>query len=155
MSPAPSAPLLRPPAVRRPYALRAPRDAVAPKLMRAWVCVLLVATGHRHHIDDARLLVAELVTNVVRHTRAPRVEVTVVVEPTSVRVSVWDNSPGWPRVREAALEDGGGRGLLLVAALASDWGVTRSAGRSCRKSVWVVLGDGSGTACPDDGSGTG
>ncbi|MET9293583.1 ATP-binding protein [Streptomyces sp. NPDC003077] len=145
MHPPPLAPLLVPPAHRRPFELRAPRDTLAPKLMRNWISVLLSVTGHQKYIDDAQLIVAELVTNVVRHTRAPRVDLEVVVEPTFVRGSVWDNSPQWPCVRKAGPEEGGGRGLCLVAALASDWGVFRTGPRGpLRKGVWFVLDDGSG-----------
>ena len=84
-------------------------------------------------IPDAELLVTELAANAVVHAGS-EFTVCLAAQPTTVRISVQDASPGRPVARVAGLECSG-RGLALVASLASDWG---SAGRS-GKIVWAEL----------------
>jgi len=88
-------------------------------------------------IDVAELLVAELVTNVVRHAESG---VVVHIEPDcdQVRVSVEDQSPALPRVQPFRVDAIGGRGLQIVAGMASSWGVQARAGG---KAVWFELTD--------------
>lgn len=72
----------------------------------------------------AWLVVSELFTNTVAHARMDRVRVTVSrVDEHVVRVSVIDCSHAKPQVREARADDESGRGLALVDALSTDWGV--------------------------------
>ena len=85
--------------------------------------------------DVAALLVSELVTNAHQHAGGPAV-VDVVVDDRSLRVAVEDEDPTIPAPREIDLDAERGRGLLLVAALASRWG-TALTGRG--KSVWFEL----------------
>jgi hypothetical protein len=56
-----------------------------------------------------------------------------------VRLAVHDASPLAPSARALDSASTSGRGMHLVAALASDWGVDSHAGR---KSVWVELAAG-------------
>ena len=81
------------------------------------------------------LLTSELVTNAVVHG-AGRVGVQVTWGNGSVRVAVRDRSPEWPVVPAVDRHALGGRGLLLVADLSSDWGVL--VGRT-GKTVWFTL----------------
>ncbi|HVE47186.1 MAG TPA: SpoIIE family protein phosphatase [Acidimicrobiales bacterium] len=69
------------------------------------------------------LLTSELTTNAVRHARS---SFTVVVRYSGdrVRIEVDDSSPLAPEPRIPSDEDPGGRGLILVEALAEEWGVT-------------------------------
>ncbi|MER6152188.1 ATP-binding protein [Streptomyces hirsutus] len=53
-----------------------------------------------------------------------------------VRIEVRDSGSGNPAVRDAAVDDCGGRGLRLVMALADDFGVTP---HRPGKSVWTVF----------------
>jgi anti-sigma regulatory factor (Ser/Thr protein kinase) len=85
--------------------------------------------------DVAALLVSELVTNAHEHAGGPAV-VDVVVDGRSLRVAVEDEDPTLPAPRGIDVEDERGRGLMLVAALASRWG-TALTGRG--KSVWFEL----------------
>jgi anti-sigma regulatory factor (Ser/Thr protein kinase) len=74
-------------------------------------------------VDDASLAVTELIANAVKHARSP-VQVTVVVD-GHIEVSVYDRSPQIRRT--SALPDPlaeSGRGLRIVAAVSSDWGIT-------------------------------
>ena len=94
-------------------------------------------------VEDAALVVSELVANAVKHGRALPGEVLAVdwdVAGGRVRLSVADGGSG-PRQgarapRSVDVDAEGGRGLLLVAALAADWGVRRDAGAA---TVWVEL----------------
>jgi anti-sigma regulatory factor (Ser/Thr protein kinase) len=76
-------------------------------------------------VDDALLVVSELVTNAVRHT--PRDVVTLRLGRTvhRVRGEMCDDGPGFDVVlKRPAPTDLGGRGLLLVDALVSRWGAS-------------------------------
>lgn len=86
--------------------------------------------------EDAALLVTELAVNAVLHART---DFDVAVESTTVgvRVSVRDRSPAMPVLAVVSATAMSGRGLALVAALASRWGVAASACAS--KSVWFEL----------------
>ncbi|WP_326700719.1 ATP-binding protein [Streptomyces sp. NBC_01754] len=87
--------------------------------------------------DTAELLLSELVTNALIHTRNGAA-VTVTSAPGRLRVEVRDfvtrQAPA-PYVPNA--DDGThGRGLLLVRSLADSWGVTAQA---LGKVVWFEL----------------
>lgn len=83
----------------------------------------------------ATLLVSELAANAALHAGT---DFTVVLERTdgAVRLEVHDGSPVVPRQRRHSREATTGRGLLLVADLADDWGI-EPAGTG--KVVWVEL----------------
>ena len=85
-----------------------------------------------HLVDDAVLLVSEVVTNAVKHGRAP-VRLRIDCERTSVVVAVDDANPAFPRVRRADRRRHSGRGLVLLERLATEWGVRRIDGG---KQVW-------------------
>jgi two-component sensor histidine kinase len=83
-------------------------------------------------VSDILLVVTELVTNAYEHGGGPRrVRLTRHEEPLLVTVEVDDTSAGAPTVGP---EHHRGRGLVLVAKLAADWGVTPHAGG---KTVWA------------------
>ncbi|MET0740502.1 MAG: ATP-binding protein [Candidatus Nanopelagicales bacterium] len=72
--------------------------------------------------DVAVLLTSEIVTNALRHGRAP-FRLTVEAVDGTLRVEVRDaGGNGRPTVRGATPEDLGGRGLALVDTLADAWG---------------------------------
>lgn len=77
-------------------------------------------------VDEAvaiagELLVSEVVTNGIRYARGD-VGMLVRRAERAVHVEVRDNDTRLPRLRHAALDDEGGRGLALVQALSRDWG---------------------------------
>jgi serine/threonine-protein kinase RsbW len=107
---------------------------------RRWVEDLL---PERDPLADVLLLVSELCTNAVVHTRSGeaggRFSVAVVWTRESVRVVVEDQgSPTAPtidgRTGDPARADESGRGLRLVDRLASEWG---TASRPGRRWVWA------------------
>ncbi|MGX1547646.1 ATP-binding protein [Streptomyces adustus] len=95
--------------------------------------------------DTVALVVAELAANAVLHGRVPgrdfelrlRCDRTAAV----VRVEVADTHPGRPqpgRPGAGPADADGGRGLLLVAAVATRWGVDGRSGPG--KTVWAECG---------------
>jgi anti-sigma regulatory factor (Ser/Thr protein kinase) len=80
--------------------------------------------------DAAHLLISEIASNAVRHGKEP-IDVGVSLEEPGLRVSVFDRGSGFdPQElrfdQGLSLETEGERGLQLVHALSSDWGVERS-----------------------------
>lgn len=96
----------------------------APAHARAWVSRHAVGLSP-NLVDDALLLVSELVTNAVRHGRGD-VELSVRVGADRLRIAVSDRGPEMPIVPDGrpSIDRPSGRGLLIVAATATDWGVT-------------------------------
>jgi anti-sigma regulatory factor (Ser/Thr protein kinase) len=88
-------------------------------------------------MERVRLLVSELATNVVRHAHTPMRLTVTGGDSRRVRVEVRDDEPQPPYAgRHPALMDTGGRGIFLVEALASCWGVN---GNEKGKTVWFEL----------------
>ncbi|MFD4259355.1 ATP-binding protein [Streptomyces sp. NPDC058534] len=92
---------------------------------------------------DAELIACELFTNAIRHSGRRNMQEPghcrlTLERPASdaVRIEVSDSSTTRPAKREPGEDETGGRGLVLVAALAADWGVTRRQGG---KTVWALL----------------
>jgi anti-sigma regulatory factor (Ser/Thr protein kinase) len=85
-------------------------------------------------IGVAELLVSELITNAVLHARSTA-RLDIHLENRRIRVAVHDESTTIPQVRDAQTDDGG-RGLLLVDALAACWGAAPTA---TGKYVWFEL----------------
>ncbi|MDQ1476693.1 MAG: hypothetical protein QOE62_1922 [Actinomycetota bacterium] len=100
---------------------------------------------HDVDIDVALLLTTELVTNVVRHARTS-LDLVVRVEPT-IRVEVHDGQAATEAFRElvarpptnVAISSAGGRGLGLVAAIATRFGLGDEPGSWDGKIVWFEL----------------
>ncbi|WP_419724001.1 ATP-binding protein [Streptomyces pratensis] len=87
-------------------------------------------------IDVAELLVSELVTNALIHTRHGAV-VTATATATALRVGVQDFAADLPAPYVPNADDGThGRGLILVRSLADAWGVEA---RALGKVVWFEL----------------
>ncbi len=86
-------------------------------------------------LDTALLVVSELVANAVRHGRPP-VTLAVTLDEGRVLLEVGDQDSGVPTVRDPGWESLGGRGLLLVDAMAASWGVRP---HGVGKVVWAEL----------------
>ncbi|GGW37621.1 hypothetical protein GCM10010503_12050 [Streptomyces lucensis JCM 4490] len=85
--------------------------------------------------DAAELLVSELVTNALRHTRGP-LRLNLRLSGTRLLCEVEDTEPVDP-VRGTGDPDAeGGRGVELVGLLADAWGSTRTA---TGKTIWFEL----------------
>jgi anti-sigma regulatory factor (Ser/Thr protein kinase) len=116
-------------------------DAQAPGAARSVVTDCVGARVKSSTLDDARLLMSELVTNSLCHSGASAgddVVVRVDLTPSMVRVEVEDRGrEGLIGPRAADGENGGGFGLNLVQALSERWGVERLAIGGTR--VWAQL----------------
>jgi anti-sigma regulatory factor (Ser/Thr protein kinase) len=90
-------------------------------------------------LEDARLLISELVTNSLRHASLrpdQQIEITLESDDRRFRVEVVDPGPGFvPRPRTVDTPPGEGWGLYLVDRLASRWGA-RNDGAT---HVWFEL----------------
>lgn len=86
----------------------------------------------------AELVVSELATNALRHGGGD-VRVGVRCDDSEIRIEVADSSPAPPRPRTPPPDDPGGRGMLVVDAVADAWGVELVAGGAGGKVVWFVL----------------
>ncbi len=93
-------------------------------------------------LEDARLMVSELVTNGLRHgalTTGQQIELSIAIVAGILRVEVCDPGPGFtPAPRTGASPEGTGWGLVLVARLADRWGVHHDG----VNRVWFELADG-------------
>jgi hypothetical protein len=89
-----------------------------------------------HVAADLVLITEELVANAVEHTGgAPRL--TITLGPREVTVSVRDDLPGAsPRPQLSCIGRPCGRGLQVVTALATHWGVTQ---HDDGKTVWATV----------------
>ena len=113
--------------------------ANAPAIARRFV------NEHAHALDpnlkdDAELLVSEVVTNAVVHGR-PAITLRVSTDPPGIGVAVHDFGGALPPPTvPARVEPGatGGRGLMIVDALASTWGVIPN-DPPPGKTVWFRL----------------
>jgi anti-sigma regulatory factor (Ser/Thr protein kinase) len=84
------------------------------------------------------LLTSEVMTNAVVHgTTGGCVRIATSAGSGVFEVSVTDDGPGVPTVCHVAPAAEGGRGMLLVEALATEWGVTE---HDAGKSVWFRIG---------------
>ncbi|MCZ4102951.1 ATP-binding protein [Streptomyces sp. So13.3] len=84
--------------------------------LRSWGLVAL--------LDDAKLLVSELVTNALRYGEGGEIEFRLVITLQGLLLAVNDGSALRPQLRVVGDSSETGRGLFLVAALADDWGVS-------------------------------
>jgi anti-sigma regulatory factor (Ser/Thr protein kinase) len=99
-------------------------DALAPELRRG-------------ELEDVLLVLTELVSNSYRHTDAPD-HASVMLTDEGVLVEVTDGDPGDIRLRRPSPVQSEGRGLLLVGAVSTDWGVF-STNMGEGKTVWALL----------------
>jgi anti-sigma regulatory factor (Ser/Thr protein kinase) len=86
-------------------------------------------------VEDALLVVEELVANVVDHARTP-FQLTVHLVGGVLRIAVRDRSERSPQVQPFDPHARRGRGLQLVATLSRNWGCDH---HDVGKTVWAEL----------------
>jgi anti-sigma regulatory factor (Ser/Thr protein kinase) len=93
--------------------------------------------------ETTELLVSELMTNAIRASHQltasnpPVVRLWLIFDQNSIVVHVWDGNSELPVRRDIGPDAEGGRGLLLVESLGTDWGTYR---KDNGKVVWVMIG---------------
>lgn len=111
-------------------------DTRSPALARRLVEGVLTKTGLGQLLDDALLLVTELVTNAVVHA-GTQLELELVAGAEGIRVEVSDGNHGRISVDDQpATSREGGRGLYLLHTLATEWGMHY---RAAGKAIWFTL----------------
>jgi CheY-like chemotaxis protein len=101
--------------------------AFTQRVLRGWSCEPL--------IEDAQLIISELVTNAIRHAGSSAT-LWLRLSTRTLQITVADEHRASPRPLPASLTRRHGRGLMVVAALAAAWGVEPHHGG---KAVWAEL----------------
>jgi len=118
---------------KRSYSF-APEPASVPRA-RHLTRAHLADWGLDEHSPVAELLVSELVTNALRHSRGT-IGLVLSFQDGRLRCEVEDADPSLPSVYRARDDEERGRGLHLIELLACCWGSART-GEG--KTVWFEL----------------
>jgi anti-sigma regulatory factor (Ser/Thr protein kinase) len=119
-----------------------PGEAWVVPVARRFVGAVLLAAGYGD-VDNARLVVSELISNAIQHTTSGRDDGVVAVEVVGVdgalaRIEVTDDGADTvPRPYVPRDMDCGGRRLLLVDQVSAAWGVRPLGGR--QRAVWAEV----------------
>lgn len=121
--------------VRAPITMRLPFTpasvSVARLRLKTWMNEL---GGSGEAVEDARVVISELVANSVRHAQPltdGRIHVTWTLEDRGLQLSVTDGGSGTrPRTVNAPSSALTGRGMAIVEILADEWWTERTAARS-------------------------
>jgi two-component sensor histidine kinase len=94
--------------------------------------------------DTVRLIVSELATNAVMHTRglSPVFTVDVQLERDEhLRIGVTDSHPRYPKRLPAAVQQDNGRGMVIIRCLTAECGGSLSVRPTPEggKTVWIAL----------------
>lgn len=143
------------PATWRNY-IELPVHPLSVSLARRHAAHVLTDWGRDTLIDDAQLVISELVTNAVKASEPGedevaaygslagsyrRLRVGLHQASAGVVLEVWDCSRRPPKLRHPETEALGGRGLHVIDAVAAGWGYRWP--RTGGKVVWVLLGESS------------
>ncbi|MEC3995353.1 ATP-binding protein [Actinacidiphila sp. DG2A-62] len=119
------------------YSRTLPREAGSAGVSRRVVTTVL--TSWRlppGFVDEARLVVDELVANASEHAEGASIRVTITRTGRGVRLAVTDMDHARPVLRTAGPGEEGGRGLFLVDEISDRWGVDPL---PWGKRVWAEL----------------
>lgn len=124
------------PPPRRVAHVQLPNSLTSPRLAREFARLTCVGWNLDDLLDDALLLVGELVTNAVMHTDSAPV-VRLELRRDVFSVAVRDDVPGEVNMRDPGGGVAGIHGLLLVAQIATAWGSSPTS--TGGKVVWATL----------------
>lgn len=116
-----------------------PGTGQASALARELLRVFLASCDRLDLLEDASLVLSELVANAVKHGSGGR-PISVELDADAhgrLRIAVTDPSDQLPVLSRPAADAESGRGLLIVQTVSARWGVERHEGRG--KSVWSEL----------------
>lgn len=124
-----------------------PHSSTSVRTARKQLATELSERGVAHTtVDDAILVLSELLSNALKHAR-PLANGTIRVhwrlQPTGrLDIEVTDGggptrpNPAAPSITTPSTSAHGGRGLSIIATLASEWGIRESQGE---QTVWAAL----------------
>jgi anti-sigma regulatory factor (Ser/Thr protein kinase) len=113
-----------------------PADNTAPRAAREFLALACCGRHESQVVEEAQLLVSELVTNAVRYG-APPIELQVrCAGDDRLQVRVRDSEPAVPKARAADADAESGRGLMLVDLVSDAWGHEDD---SDGKAIWFTL----------------
>jgi DNA-binding NarL/FixJ family response regulator len=113
-----------------------PRALTSAQAARAFVASKVSEWNLGPLLDDALLVTSELAANAVTHADSG-CRLRVSLHPSTLRIDVLDTGTGTPDPQPASSTSEHGRGLHLVAALTSAWGLEVVRGQG--KLVWAEL----------------
>jgi len=127
--------------VEASVAVRLPFAASSVSLARVQLMEWMVAQGGSgDQLDDARLIISELVANSIRHAQPlpdGNLGISWRLDPRGVQVAVTDGgSTTQPRRVDAPVSALAGRGMALVEDLSISWWAERTRSRS---TVYAIL----------------
>lgn len=109
----------------------------SPAAARRFVQSSMREWQHEDRVDDTVLIVSELVTNSIEYSSSTAVSVDLACAGGNVYVAVSDTAANsLPVLRRPGQGTHAGRGLRIVSASATWWGVTAA---SSAKTVWAEL----------------
>jgi anti-sigma regulatory factor (Ser/Thr protein kinase) len=112
--------------------------STAPGAARRFTREALLALRGESAMDDAELLVSELVTNAVQHSpRGGTLRISRLDD--ALHFEVVDYGSGSLEMQTPDVVDPSGRGLGIVDHVAIAWGVTPLPDGESGKAVWFVL----------------
>ncbi len=119
------------------YRRQLPGGPHAPRVARAEVREHLDGQVAPPLVSDVELLVSELVTNSVRHSGSPEpIHLRAWLRSGGVKVEIADGGSSFEVRSGGAADDAeGGRGLMILEALAERWGVSHDV----RSRVWFEI----------------
>lgn len=124
-----------------------PSDPASVSAARKYVSRILAEwglPGETEAADTVRLIVSELATNAVQHTRgeSPTFRVDVELDrDEQLRIGVTDSHPRYPKRLPAAVQQDNGRGLVIIRWLTTECGGRLSVTPTPEggKTVWIEL----------------
>lgn len=112
------------------------RDARRVGQMRRLAKARLAYCGLPELAEDVELLVSELVTNAIKHSRGTEITMTLRLGSGVLRLGVSDRTGRFPQIQQPNDDAEGGRGLQLVQCITQQHGGT-----------WGFSPDGASTWC--------
>ena len=116
--------------------LELPRELTSVRLARRFVSERLAEWGLESIRDDALLVTSELAANAITHADST-CRLRVSLTPTTLRIDVVDTGSGTPEPQPPSSTEEHGRGLHLVAAVTTAWGLEMVPDDG--KIVWAEL----------------
>jgi anti-sigma regulatory factor (Ser/Thr protein kinase) len=118
-----------------------PSHASSPAVARSHVAQACAGLA-RDLVEITLLLTSEVVTNAVVHGKG-QIRMSLARDDRTLRIEVEDESPSHPVAAQRGGLADGGRGLILLESLASEWGTVSAgpegAAAGAGKRVWFQM----------------